>query len=285
MSKKILGLLAAMMLLTGCMMGCREKNTINETNLTTEEPTTECTHQWKITDCEKSKECELCGATEVSDAKHMWKDATCQEPKTCRRCGATEGSTGSHTWKEATCTSPKICSICQAEEGEALGHQWIDATLEAPKTCSVCRKASGTRLYATYGSHFELDRFDCVLDFTIGSTVSWTVATNENNSQIHNRAVAKIPVTIINNDSMDRSPQTIVDYDVYLPSGEYFETGFFIYANLGDDYHSWYDTHGIEPGATLNTYLHIPYYGDGTYKVVLSTVVGDGITLEFEIKK
>ena len=103
-------------------------------------------HKWVAADCDTSKTCSVCQATEGEALGHKWVDADCDTPKTCSVCKATDGAALGHKWVDADCDTPKTCSVCKATEGAALGHKWVDADCTTPKTCSVCKATEGNAL-------------------------------------------------------------------------------------------------------------------------------------------
>lgn len=118
--KKIISLLAALVLCVSLLAGCG------------------CSHEWAEADCVTAKTCTLCQKTEGNPLRHSWKEVDCESARSCTVCGETEGEALGHSWQEADCESARTCTVCAKTEGEPLGHDWQIAGCGLPRTCKVC---------------------------------------------------------------------------------------------------------------------------------------------------
>jgi len=111
----------------------------------------------------------------------------------------------------------------------------------------------------TLGSTFEFDN----MRITLGDTIGWTDV-DASWSNLNRQPVFYIPITITN---ISRSSNRLYGWMVTLfgPDGLRLDEVDFYFDN--DVFNGRND---MRPGATLNSYLHILYTGDGEYVIELN---------------
>ncbi len=113
---------------------------------TTDDVTTDCTHNYEDATCTDPETCSRCGETRGDALGHDYGEATCTEPETCSRCDDTRGDALGHEANEATCTEASVCSRCEETVTDALGHDYSDATCTEAAKCSRCGETEGEAL-------------------------------------------------------------------------------------------------------------------------------------------
>lgn len=115
------------------------------------------------------------------------------------------------------------------------------------------------------------------LEITIGSEMSWTTVDNQF-SEFYKQDVIKIPVTIKNLDDETNS-LNVFFYKYFAPDG----------TEITDKLSTYFDddvfySGDLRSGATINTFFHILYKGDGNYYIEFE-IFEDPISVKLPIKK
>lgn len=70
-------------------------------------------HEFSAATCTAPQKC-LCGETKGSALGHKWQEATCKSPKTCNVCKATEGTNAKHKYENY------VCVYCGSKDEEGI---------------------------------------------------------------------------------------------------------------------------------------------------------------------